>query len=192
MLPGIIDQLLGNANVGKKELKAIAVSSGPGSYTGLRIGASTAKALAFGLNLPLISIPTLEILMEQGMEMGGSYDLVVPMLDARRMEVYMMIADMNRKVISPVEAVIVDEKTFVEYQDQSILLLGDGAGKCKGLFQDQSIEIRADLVPEAVHMGTMAWAKYNNQAFTELRYFEPEYLKAFQTKKAKSRLPIEE
>lgn len=188
LLPGIIDQLLSNSAVDKVDLAAIAISGGPGSYTGLRIGISTAKALAYGLQLPLISIPTLHVLLSQAMAFGEDRDIIVPMLDARRMEVYALFADSSGEILVDNHALILDETSFDQFKGKTISLVGNGAGKCRELFPDPNFAFHDDWYPRAGFMGPLAYEKFRKKEFEELYLFEPDYLKEFQTKKPKNRL----
>src|SRR5690606_12369729 len=121
-----IDNLLHENQVAYKDLCAVALSSGPGSYTGLRIGTSTAKGLCFALDIPLISVDTLLVLAKQVNQKA----LIIPMIDARRMEVYTAIFDANHQRTTPTQALVIDENSFAEISDEAIFI-GDGAVKCK-------------------------------------------------------------
>jgi tRNA threonylcarbamoyladenosine biosynthesis protein TsaB len=122
LLPAIIDQLLVNSEIEKKELKAISVSGGPGSYTGLRIGVSTAKGIAYALNIPLISVSTLEVLAQNLSGLIEPDSLVLPMLDARRMEVYLAVLDHNLQYIQKDQPFIIDVDSFSEYKSHKLFL----------------------------------------------------------------------
>ena len=176
-----INELLHNTNITYAQLSAVAVSKGPGSYTGLRIGVSTAKGLCYALDIPLLAINTLES-MYSGMlqQSDSSAMLYVPMLDARRMEVYMMVFDAKGKVVQRTEAVIVDENTFSAFAGQQICLFGSGAAKLADLFRGQSnIQIDTDYSHSSAYLSKAAFEKYNSKAFEDLIYFEPYYLKEF-------------
>lgn len=179
-----INEVLEETATAPDQLDAIAVSKGPGSYTGLRIGVAAAKGLCFALDLPLIALNSLEILI-QSVE---STDFIVPMLDARRMEVYTAVFDGDKKWIQETTALVLDSRSFLEIaQEKKVVVVGDGAKK----FQALHPQIQADFPelpshPEAKEMIEMAWAKYNAQDFESLAYFEPFYLKEFQTTPPKS------
>lgn len=187
LLPGILDQLLQNSGVEKSDLIAVSVSEGPGSYTGLRIGVSAAKGLAFGLDIPLISIPTLYLIAGSLQGSMAPDTLAIPMIDARRMEVYASVYDHQMNCIRPVEPMIIDENSFSKYADYRLLLLGDGASKCE-IIGHRSYQILDDIFPDARYMGKLAYQKFLDKSFEDVAYFEPLYLKQFQTKKAKNRL----
>lgn len=176
-----IDQLLQNTNLTYQDLSAIAVSKGPGSYTGLRIGVSTAKGLCYALDIPLLAVNTLE-----SMYMGytslplDKFDLYIPMLDARRMEVYMMTLDAQGNMLKETEAVIIDSETFLAYADKQICLFGSGAEKLKATFEESSnITIDSSYKHSSAYLAKSAFEKFNKQDFEDLIYFEPYYLKEF-------------
>ncbi len=176
---------------GKKysDLKAVAVSKGPGSYTGLRIGVSTAKGLCYALDIPLLGIDTLEAMASgllSKMEIQQS-DLLIPMIDARRMEVYTGIFQKDLKVIEPVNAKIVDASSFDQFSDRNLILFGDGAGKFKGLFSGQTNIRFIDFTNSAEDLNFLAFRKFNDNETENTAYFEPFYLKDFLvTKSAKN------
>jgi tRNA threonylcarbamoyladenosine biosynthesis protein TsaB len=176
---------------GKKysDLKAVAVSKGPGSYTGLRIGVSTAKGLCYALDIPLLGIDTLEAMASgllSKMEVQQS-DLLIPMIDARRMEVYTGIFQKDLKVIEPVNAKIVDASSFDQFSDRNLILFGDGAGKFKELFSGQNNIRFIDFTNSAEDLNFLAFRKFNDNETENTAYFEPFYLKDFLvTKSAKS------
>ncbi len=190
LLPGIIDELLQNAGIEKGDLEAIAVSSGPGSYTGLRIGTSCAKALCFGLSIPLISITSLDVLAFHGCNMVFESHYIVPMIDARRMEVYTQVCAENGSRLEEMTAKILEPDSLMHLNDKPILILGDAVEKCKDFFiNSESIKFKK-CHPDSADMGVLANEKFRNAEFENIAYFEPIYLKAFQTKKPKDRLAI--
>ena len=172
-----IDSVMKKANISYNDLDAVAVSMGPGSYTGLRIGVSTAKGICYAVSKPLIAVETLH-----AMAYGGKYNgILIPMIDARRMEVYAAIFDENINKIKDTEAVIIDENSFADLKkDHHLYLFGDGADKCAELFaNDDKITVIKDFYCSAKYMNTIAQQKFNNKDFVDVAYFEPFYLKDF-------------
>ncbi len=174
-----IQQALEKANLSLLNLDAIAVSKGPGSYTGLRIGVSAAKGLCFALDTPLISVSTLEALSYQVEKKDG---FIVPMLDARRMEVYSAVYNSDFKEIRKIEAQILDNTSFSEYLEQGkVYFIGDGVAKFKEIcFHPNAVFIDNQL-PSAKQMVALAEAKYKKSDIEDVAYFEPYYLKDFVT-----------
>ncbi len=176
---------------GKKysDLKAVAVSKGPGSYTGLRIGVSTAKGLCYALDIPLLGIDTLEAMATGLMAQNDiqDSDLLIPMIDARRMEVYTGIYRKDLKVIEQVSAKIVDADSFEQFKSKNLILFGDGADKFKELFSDQSNIRFIDFINSAKDLNFLACRKFSKGETENVAYFEPFYLKDFLlTKSTKS------
>ena len=181
-----IQEVMQKASLTLSDIDAIAVSKGPGSYTGLRIGVSSAKGLCYALDVPLISVATLRSLAHR--EKGDTYDFVIPLLDARRMEVYAAVFDSELNEIKETEAVIIDSNSFSEYaQLGKVLLVGSGAQKCQEILRNSNFNYDIKAVPSANEMGDLSYKKFLNQDFEDLAYFEPFYLKDFimQTKKTK-------
>jgi len=176
-----IEEVLKESGLKSSSLSAIAISKGPGSYTGLRIGVAAAKGLCFALDLPLIALNTLEI-MVQPYEVSP-YSFIIPMLDARRMEVYTAIFDETKKWIQETMAEVLTENTFTSIvNEQSCLIIGDGAIKFKTLHPKINASYTNEIhYPVARDMITLAWKKFNAKEFEDLAYFEPFYLKDFQT-----------
>lgn len=177
-----IQQVLDEAGKSLKDLIAIAVGKGPGSYTGLRIGVSTAKGLCYALNIPLIACHSLRTIFETAKEVSFHENAVYrPLLDARRMEVYTCKFDAKGMQIEDTNAVIIDEQTFnEETSTQSCIYFGDGAEKTKVYYQDSEKIIYIDeLYPSAKYMHYEALEKFNTNNFEDLVYFEPFYLKEF-------------
>ena len=168
-----------------KKLDAVAVSSGPGSYTGLRIGVSTAKGLCYGLDIPLIAINTLELMAiaaRNNIASPPAGTLFVPMIDARRMEVYDAAFDTDLNIVQPVSANIITESSFVDLlEHRQIYFFGNGAEKCKTLIQSGNACFLENIHPLAENMILPAQQKYKNKLFEDVAYFEPFYLKEFQT-----------
>ena len=176
-----IEEVLKESGLKSSSLSAIAISKGPGSYTGLRIGVAAAKGLCFALDLPLIALNTLEI-MVQPYEVSP-YSFIIPMLDARRMEVYTAIFDETKKWIQETMAEVLTENTFTSIvNEQSCLIIGDGAIKFKTLHPKINASYTNEIhYPVAKDMITLAWKKFNAKEFEDLAYFEPFYLKDFKT-----------
>lgn len=180
-----IEYLLDMSRYKKKDLAAVAVSSGPGSYTGLRIGVATAKGLCYALKIPLIAVNTLEALVQGMRPYNTTQALLCPMLDARRMEVYCLLADDQGHLLAPTHPRVMDQHSFQAWlQDYPILFFGDGADKCKPLLAHHRHALFIDhIYPEAHHVGILAYAKFQQAAFEDLTHFAPLYLKPFQGKK---------
>ena len=179
-----IEAVLKEAGVEMKDLSAIAVSKGPGSFTGLRIGVSSAKGIAYALTLPLISCNTLDCLAGGFIQQSDlrENDLIVPMIDARRQEVYMKIIDLKMNQLTDIEAKVIDQDSFSEYyqSDRKIHLIGDGASKFKTLYEANSdVIVHENILPSAAHMIAAALNAYEENKFEDLAYFEPFYLKDF-------------
>ncbi len=182
-----IKEALKEASLSFSDLDAVAISKGPGSYTGLRIGVSAAKGVCFSLDIPLISIPTLQSIAHQVDLKPG--ELVIPVLDARRMEVYSCVYDFNYQEVRETRAEIINEESFVEYLgEDKVYVVGSGAEKCRGVLQHPNFIFDESMVPSAKDMVTMASKKYESRQFEDVAYFEPYYLKDFvlQQKKKKN------
>ncbi len=173
-----IKEALQGASLSFSDLDAVSVSKGPGSYTGLRIGVSAAKGLCFSLDLPLISIPTLESMAHQVTLKGDG--LIIPVLDARRMEVYSAVFDADHQEIRETKAEIITEDSFGEYMAQKeVHIVGSGAQKCKNLLQHPNFRFDVSITPSANEMAQLAHKKYEAGHFEDVAYFEPYYLKDF-------------
>ena len=184
-LAPLIEQVAASSGIDFKELHAIAVTSGPGSYTGLRIGASTAKGLCYGLDIPLITIGTLELMAFQMSDLNSADALLCPMIDARRMEVYCMVTDPELKVLEQVSARVVDEATFAELLNgNQVLFFGNGAAKCQSVIKHVNATFVDDVVPLARSLGEIALKKFAANEFEDLIGFKPFYLKEFVAKRA--------
>ncbi len=172
-----VNWALEGAGISLNELDAVCVSKGPGSYTGLRIGVSAAKGFCFGLNIPLLSLNSLEILAQT--QINKDFDFIIPMIDARRMEVYTAVFDGNGNMISPIEAKILDEHSFDEFADKKIVFIGDGVEKSKEILNLPQAEFQTGIHPSAQNMIHLAEEKFNRKEFEDVAYFEPFYLKEF-------------
>lgn len=171
-----IEELLLEINVTFKDVKAIAVSQGPGSYTGLRIGVSAAKGLCYALSIPLIAVDTLEILARKIQISSG---IILPMIDARRLEVYSAFFDSNYAKIRETKAEIIDENSFQE-ETEIIHLIGDGAKKFKEILTDKKFKYYPEIqFPSASEMSLISFQKFQNNQLEDVAYFEPFYLKDF-------------
>lgn len=189
----LIQALLDQENIGFKDLSAIAVSMGPGSYTGLRIGVSTAKGLCYALDIPLIAVNTLDAIYSGFRANEGkslSYDLYIPMLDARRMEVYCASFDDTGRSVVTTQALIIDATSFDQFivQYPRICLFGPGADKLKDVFSTgKGVDIIEEVQTNATDMSKIAFDKYQAKDFEDVVYFEPYYLKDFVATTAKKR-----
>jgi tRNA threonylcarbamoyladenosine biosynthesis protein TsaB len=173
-----IESVLQDAKVSLQEIQAIAVSKGPGSYTGLRIGVSAAKGLCFSLDLPLIAVPTLESMANQNTDNKLAY--IIPVLDARRMEVYSCVYDVNLNEVRETKAEIIDENSFSEYINKGLtLIVGSGAEKCQEFLRHTNVAFNTSAVPSAKEMAQLSFKKFKEDKFENVAYFEPFYLKDF-------------
>ncbi len=180
-----IEDVVQQAGIQLKDIDAVAISKGPGSYTGLRIGVSTAKGLCYSLDKPLIAINTLEHLSRSITIQEGT--LVCPMIDARRMEVYCAVYDHTGKEMLPTAAEIIDETSFSTLLNEyKMVFIGDGAAKCKETFSSQPNAVFIDDVfPSAKQMISLSETAYQTARFEDVAYFEPFYLKDFVAGKKK-------
>lgn len=173
----LVQEVLAEAGIGMKDCDAVCVSKGPGSYTGLRVGVSTAKGLAFGAGVPLLSVGTPEILAAGAGQ--GAWKYIVPMIDARRMEVYCTVFAADGTPLRPVEARVVEADSFADLlADGPVLFIGDGALKCRSVIASPDALFR-EAHPLAADMARLAQQAYDEKRFEDLAYFEPFYLKDF-------------
>jgi len=188
LLTIFIDEIFEENKLSIKDIDAVAVSKGPGSYTGLRIGVSVAKGLCYALEKPLIAINTLDAMADY--VAGNIHDfinsdidnnvLLCPMIDARRMEVYTALYNQNGENVKPVDAEIINEQSFSEYfEKHKILFFGNGAEKCKNYLSHPNALFTGPLKTSARFMQNMTESSYNKKEFEDLAYFEPFYLKNF-------------
>ncbi len=177
-----VQEALDFAQTNDLTVDAVAVSCGPGSYTGLRIGVSTAKGLCYGLNIPLIAIHSLEI-MACALLFNPSINedsLLCPMIDARRMEVFAAIYDRSLKALKPVSADIIDENSYSGFlEKQQVIFFGNGAEKCRSILTHPNAIFINDIHPLAQNMLALAEKAFRNEDFVDVAYFEPFYLKEF-------------
>ena len=179
-----VQEVLSERGIALADCDAVCVSKGPGSYTGLRVGVSTAKGLCFGSGRPLLAVGTLDTLVAQA---EGKYKYIIPMIDARRMEVYACVFE-NGAQITETEPVIVDENSFAEYLEQGpCLFIGDGAGKCADVIKHPNAQF-CQCNPKASAMLSPAMKAYNEKRFEDVAYFEPFYLKEFVATVSKKKL----
>ncbi len=186
----LIDEVLRESKKSMKDLEAIAVSEGPGSYTGLRIGVSTAKGLCYTLGLPLLAVPTLKAMAFEVNEQLDDKDLLVPMLDARRMEVYTATYTKNLEEVDKLRPLVLDDQSFAEtLKDQTVFFFGNGANKFMTLVKDQAnAKFIDDVSPSAWAVGLLGHDRFIKGEFEDVAYFEPNYLKAYQATKPKKLL----
>ncbi|KLT71731.1 tRNA (adenosine(37)-N6)-threonylcarbamoyltransferase complex dimerization subunit type 1 TsaB [Flavobacterium sp. ABG] len=171
-----IEEVIAEAGISVQDLTAVAVSQGPGSYTGLRIGVSAAKGLCYALNVPLIAVDTLLTLASQAQVTEGK---IIPMLDARRMEVYSEIFNAKLEVERTIQAEVIDENSF-ENITETVYFVGDCAEKCKTvLTRDNFIFLENIKYPSAAAMSKISFDKYQKSDTVDVAYFEPYYLKDF-------------
>jgi tRNA threonylcarbamoyladenosine biosynthesis protein TsaB len=183
-LMGLIENVLDGAGISYSKLDAIAVSEGPGSYTGLRIGVSTAKGLAFGLNKPLIAVNTLQALASASPAAPG--DLVIPVLDARRMEVYREVFNGEGISVNKLRAEVLAEDSFQNFLEKGkVYFLGDAVEKLKSVIRNPNAVFLEDLTVSAKHMGLISYEKFLRAEFADIAYFVPNYLKEFKALQSK-------
>ena len=187
-----VDEALSFIDAHGIPLEAVAVSCGPGSYTGLRIGVSMAKGICYGRDVKLISIPTLELMAVPvllGEHPTEEDALIVPMLDARRMEVYAKVMDRALKEVSPIQADIVDADTYKEYLDRgTVYFFGNGAEKCMEVINHPNARLVKGIEPLAKNMAPLAEKRFVEGKFEDVAYFVPFYLKDFVAKMPKKLL----
>lgn len=176
-----IDEVLQMAKLSYAQIDAVAVSKGPGSYTGLRIGVSTAKGLCFALDKPLIAIGTLQMMASGFLQEHHNYGgLVCPMIDARRMEVFTAVYNNKLQSLEIVNAKIIDEKSFIlELDSHFVTFIGDGAAKCAPVLTHPNAHFSAANFNSANYMSQLAFEAFEKEAFEDVAYFEPFYLKDF-------------
>lgn len=171
-----IEEVIAASGISVQDLKAVAVSQGPGSYTGLRIGVSAAKGLCFALNIPLIAVDTLQTLASQANVSDG---IIIPMLDARRMEVYSEVFTANLEIKRGIEAEVITEESFSNYTE-TIYFVGDCAEKCKSVLTKSNFVFLEEIkYPSASAMSKISYDKYQKSDTVDVAYFEPYYLKDF-------------
>jgi len=181
-----VEWALEGAKLTMKDIEAVSLGKGPGSYTGLRIGAASAKGFCYGLKIPLIAVNSMESMIEPFL--GQNFDYIITLVDARRMEVYTAVYDgQTGNEISATEAKILDENAFEEFKDKKVLFVGDGASKTKDIIQLSNAEFNADIYPSAKYLVKKTLEKIEKQEFEDIAYFEPFYLKDFHGVKKKQK-----
>lgn len=187
-----IDEVMHHAGKTYTDLGAVAISQGPGSYTGLRIGVSTAKGLCFALDIPLLAVSTLQAMavgVLKNISIKDEQTLLCPMIDARRMEVYTSLFDKNVVEIETTQAKILDETSFDTYlENHTIVFFGDGAEKCKSLYGHRSNARFVDFENSASHLSALAEQKLKARKIEDIAYFEPYYLKDFMPTKPNDKI----
>lgn len=179
LLPVIIEQLMTNLELELHQLNAIALSAGPGSYTGLRIGTSTVKGLTFALDIPLIAVGGLEAMVLQIEPMVPKGMVLFPMIDARRMEVFTLAKKASSELIWKPRPLIVDEHTFNEFNEEQLCFFGNGSDKFRDMFK--KAKFISGIYPSAEFMGILAYQKFLKEQFEDVAYYEPDYLKEYRT-----------
>ncbi len=181
----MIEHVLENAALKKGDLSAVAVTSGPGSYTGLRIGTSIAKGLCFSLSIPLLAVDALTVMTASALRRSNADARFCPMLDARRMEVYCAVQDRQLNFVRPIDAVIVDKDSFKDLLEEGpVFFFGDGSAKCRQTIAHDNALFLDGIVPSAEELGFLASVKFESGKFEDLVNFEPLYLKEFLIKKS--------
>jgi tRNA threonylcarbamoyladenosine biosynthesis protein TsaB len=194
LLTVFIDELMRENKLCASDFTAVAVSRGPGSYTGLRIGVSAAKGFCYGAGIPLIAICSLQAMAHHVIANSAHYgfdlsdnDVFVPMIDARRMEVYAASYNANSETLSDVDALIIDEHSFSEeLKNERLFFFGNGAEKCKGVIEHSNAIFIDGIYTSAAHMAALAHQKLDAEDFVDTAYFEPFYLKNFIATKPKN------
>jgi tRNA threonylcarbamoyladenosine biosynthesis protein TsaB len=180
----LIEQLLAETNLSFADIDAVAVSGGPGSYTGLRIATATAKGYCFALDIPLIAVSTL-MAMTHGIQtryQQTNFDVFVPMIDARRLEVFTAFYSKDLTALNSFPCLIIDEQILnLFHTGKKYLLFGNGAEKANPILKTENISINRDFVPSSIDLCFPAFSAFNSKNFEELAYFEPDYTKPFYT-----------
>ncbi len=172
----LIEDALKSEGITAKQLSAVSIASGPGSYTGLRIGVSTAKGLCYALSIPLIAVDALVSIQQNALEKYPNQN-IIPMIDARRMEVFAAAFNQNSEVIKSISADILDENSYTEFEP--FVACGDGAEKLKDLWQNRNVVFATEVLSSAKGQVKLAYQKFEQKAFEDVAYFEPFYLKDF-------------
>lgn len=185
-----VKEMLDERGIGVSDCDAVCVSMGPGSYTGLRVGVSTAKGLCFGAGIPLLAVSSLDALVGEALQnpsLTEGVSRIVPMIDARRMEVYCSVYDAEGNALTPIESKIVDGTSFSDILDGGVLFIGDGADKCRGTITHPGAKFH-QCCPSAQGMAIPAMKEFEKKNWRDVAYFEPFYLKEFVTTVSKKKL----
>ncbi len=183
-----IEACLKESESSVQDLNAIAVSAGPGSYTGLRIGVSTAKGLAYAQNIPIVAVSAMESLAKKVLKIEADEGYIIPVLDARRMEVYAQVFDFDLQEKKEIESVILDQGSFANLLNEGLVyFIGDGASKTKEVIQSKNAVFVEGSI-SSIEMGEVAWKKFQKSEFEDIAYFVPNYLKEFKVLKSKKNL----
>lgn len=181
-----VEWALEGAEISLKDIEAVSLGRGPGSYTGLRIGASSAKGFCYGLKVPLIAVNSMESMIEPFLD--GNYELIIALIDARRMEVYTAVYNgRSGQELSATEAKILNENSFEEFKDKKVLFVGDGAKKAKEILRLPNADFKEDVYPSAQYLIRKTIEKLEKKEFEDIAYFEPFYLKDFHGVKKKNK-----
>ena len=176
LLHPFIQEVLEQADVKKTDLNAVSVGTGPGSFTGLRIGVAAAKGLSYALDIPLLAVPTMELLARQ---VKQGCDLIVSVIDARRMEVYSSIYNTNFEALGETESKLIDEDSYTELADKKIVFVGSGATKIEAQLDLPYATYIPETLPSALEMSASALLKFQSKDWEDTAYFAPFYLKDF-------------
>ena len=179
ILTNLISKLFKDIELELNDLDAVSIGMGPGSYTGLRIGVSTAKGLCYALDIPLISVSSLQSMSLMISKRYKNYDLFCPMIDARRMEVYSAFYNSENEIIRDVRADIITDGIYKNFLRKKVLFFGDGSLKCKEIINSNNAYFLENIFPNSCSMIEISHSKYVNNQFEDLAYFEPFYLKDF-------------
>lgn len=176
----LVDEVVRLGEVGMGEISGVALSAGPGSYTGLRIGTSLAKGLCYALDVPLIAVPTLQIMAAMVGRINTEDAFLCPMIDARRMEVYSQVFDANLQAQERVQARVIDDRSLESYLNiKPVIFFGNGAAKCKPVITHENARFLQDVNPAASQLGDLAYLKFEKDEVEDLVRFVPFYLKEF-------------
>ena len=179
-LAPMIQELMSQSSLTYRDLEAVAVSQGPGSYTGLRIGASTAKGIAYAAGIKLIAVPTLSIMARAIFNADPECRIACPMIDARRMEVYTSLISRDGQIVLPTQAMVIDENSFgTELAHNDVTFGGNGSDKCKQVITSPRASFVSDIHPLAKDMAELAYDRLQSGRTESVTYFEPFYLKEF-------------
>jgi len=172
----LIEDILKSDGIAANQLSAVSIASGPGSYTGLRIGVSTAKGFCYALSIPLIAVDALVSIQQIAIEKYPSQN-IIPMIDARRMEVFATVYNLKGEILKPISADVLDENSYFEFEP--FVACGDGAEKLKDLWKDRNVIFATEILSSAKGQVQLAYQKFEQKAFEDVAYFEPFYLKDF-------------